>query len=216
MGFRDPKKLFKDEFLRQIEFGLNGLYRCMENLQQTITPNHSENKSFKHYLNEEKILQQCFENNIQRFEQFLEENITYEINSFKAGFIGGSSLHGYLGHHFYIVIKIEKSEFLFEFTQAPADTGEKPDQQELRTVKGRKIIEMLALHNKLQETMPCTVGHVLKSMKPGDNDCQTFINKVLLGTNQPATTLSRYNDMNSVGSMIGFFIKNSVLSPRFF
>ncbi|WP_115708056.1 hypothetical protein [Legionella sainthelensi] len=191
-----PKELFKDEFLRQIEFGLNGLYRCMENLQQTITPNHSENKSFKHYLDKEKekekekekILKHCFENNIQKFEQLLEENITYEINSFKAGFIGGSSLHGYLGPHFYIVIKIEKSEFLIEFTQAPADTGEQPDQQELRTLKRRKIIEMLALHNKLQETMPCTVtvDLVLKSMKPGDNDCQTFINNVLVGqTNQP-------------------------------
>jgi hypothetical protein len=48
-------------------------------------------------------------------------------------------------------------------------------------------------------------------MKPGDNDCHTLINKVLLGTNQPATKLTRYEDMNPVGNAIGFFIKK--LSP---
>lgn len=213
LGFRTPKKLCKDEFLRQIEFGLNGLSRCMENLQQTITPPCEDAKPFAEYLKEEKekIRTTCFDNNPEEFEKFLQEDITYKINSFKASFIGQPSLHGYLGQHFYIVLNIKKSDFVIEFTQAPADPNEIPDRQELRTVKGIKLIEMLALYNKFQETIPCTLGQVVKRMKPGDNDCHTFINKILIGTNQTATTLRRYNDMNSVGTMVGFFIKK--LSP---
>ena len=212
VGFRSPKKLFKDELIRQIQFGLNGLNTCLNNLHQSLLGDKQEIKPFDKYFEAEKIniRNKCFTNDAD-FEQFLNSDVTYEINSFKAGFIGGSSLHGYLGQHLYIVININKNEFLIEFTQKPADTTEKPAQQELRTVKGSKIIEMLATYNKLQETTPCTLSYVALRLKPGDNDCHTLINKVLIGTNQPATTLTRYNDMNKIGSTIGFFITK--LSP---
>ncbi len=212
VGFRAPKKFFKDEWLRQIEFGLNGFSRGLENVRQTLNDESKNTKPFEDYFAEEKahIRNKCFDSEAE-FEAFLDEDITYEINSFKAGFIGGTSLHGYLGHHLYIVINIKESQYLIEFTQEPADTSEQPDQQEKRTVKGTKIIEMLATYKKFQETNPCTYGYILSHMKPGDNDCHTLVNKVLIATDQPAARLSRYQGMNPVGSMIGFFI--SKLSP---
>ncbi|MCL9682491.1 hypothetical protein [Legionella maioricensis] len=212
VGFRTPKKLCKDEFQRQLEFGLNGFGRGLENLRQTLNHERENLKPFEDYFEEEKALirNQCFASDSE-FEAFLDEDITYEINSFKAGFIGGASLHGYLGHHLYIVIKIKESQHLIEFTRQPADTSIPPDQQEMRTVKGKKIIEMLATYKKLQETNACTYDYILTRMKPGDNDCHTLVNKVLIGTDQPAARLLRYQGMNTVGATIGFFI--SKLSP---
>lgn len=218
VGFRTPKKLFKDELQRQIEFGLNGFNRGLENVRQTLNHESENLKPFEDYFEEEKahIRNKCFGSEAE-FEAFLDEDITYEINSFKAGFIGGASLHGYLGHHLYIVINIKESQHLIEFTQQPADTSEPPDQQEKRTVKGKKIIEMLATYKKLQETNPCNYRYISTQTKPGDNDCHTLVNKVLIGTDQPAARLSRYQGMNNVGSMIGFFInKLSPFSEDFF
>jgi hypothetical protein len=212
IGFRIPKKLFKDELLRQIEFGLNGFNRGLENVRQTLNHESKNIKPFSDYFEEEKarVRNECFADDAE-FEAFLDEDITYEINSFKAGFIGGSSLHGYLGHHLYIVINVKESQYLIEFTQQPADTSETPDQQETRVVKGKKIIEMLAAYKKLQETSPCTYRYISTQMKPGDNDCHTLVNKVLIGTDQAAAGLSRFQGMNTVGSIIGFFINK--LSP---
>lgn len=212
LGFRIPKKLFKDEFLRQIEFSLNGLNRHLDNLRQTLSNDVQEIKPFNAYFEAEKVnIRNQFFSSDSEFEQFLKDDSTYEINSFKAGFIGGSSLYGYLGHHLYIIIKIKGVEHLIEFTSKPADTTRTPEQQEKRTVTGEKIIEMLATYKKLQETSAYSLNYVLTRMKPGDNDCHTLINKVLISTNQPVTTLNRYQGLNNVGSMVGFFISN--LSP---
>ena len=217
VGFRTPKQLFKDELIRQIQFGLNGLDLCLENLKISLKGDNKEIKTFETYYKEERniVRNKCFESDAD-FEQFLNEDVTYEINSFKAGFIGGASLHGYLGHHMYIVIKINKIEFLIEFTQDPADTSEKPDQQELRTVKGSKVIEMLAAAKKQLETTPCSLGYIAARMKPGDNDCHSFVDKILRATNQSGTKLSRYENMNWVGSMIGFFVQKVSPFPEDF
>lgn len=208
VGFRLPKKLFKDELIRQIQFGFDGLNKSLDNLECSLKGDNKEIKPFEVYYEEKKasIRSKCFDNDSD-FEEFLNDDVTYEINSFKAGFIGGKSLHGYLGQHLYIVININKVEYLIEFTQDPADTTEKPDQQEIRTVKGSKIIEMIAAYEKQLETTPCTLTYVAHHMKPGDNDCKTFVDKILLATNQRGTRLTRYEDMNNVGTMIGFFIK---------
>ncbi len=93
----------------------------------------------------------------------------------------------------------------------PSDTSEIPAQQEIRKVKGKKIVEMMAFHRKLQETDPCTPLSVLKQMKPGDRDCFSYIDKVLIGTGQEPSKLKRYADMTPVGNMVGFFIQK--LSP---
>ena len=210
-GFRSPKKLLKDELTRQIQFGLNGLHTCLENMQQSFKGEHEAIKPFNDYLAAEKIrVRKEYFTNDTDFELFLKSDITYEINSYKATFIS-PTLAGYLGQHLYIAIKINEVGHLIEFNNESADTSIPPDQQERRTVKGSKIIEMLATFQKLQETVPCTPHYIATRMKPADNDCHTLINKVLLGTNQLATKLNRYADTNNLGSMIGFFMTK--LSP---
>lgn len=219
-GFRIPKKLFKDSLVRQLKFGLDGLENCLEHIQIEHSPTlfaPNNVKPFSYYLNEvEEEIKQLFETN-EEFEAFLEQDIKYKINTFLASFIGVSLLHGCVGNHAYIQINIKDAEYLIELSPEPADTSEEPAQSETRTVSGKKLIEMLAYHRKLQETNAPTPENILKKMKPGDNDCFSYVNKVVIGTSQNGTTLKRFGNMDALGQFVGTAIeKLSPFKPDFF
>jgi hypothetical protein len=63
-GFRSPKKLFKDELIRQLKFGLDGLHSCLENLQHSLKADKEGIKPFSDYLKIETntVRNKCFEN----------------------------------------------------------------------------------------------------------------------------------------------------------
>ncbi|MFG0170975.1 hypothetical protein [Legionella pneumophila] len=219
-GFRAPKKLFKNEVQRQIKFGLDGLGESLDNVNQEyslsmFSPNKI--KPFSFYLGQvEGEIKQLF-NDDSEYEEFLNHEIDYEINSFLASFIGESLLHGCVGHHAYIKVNIKNREYLIEFTPQPTDTKEAPAQSETRTVSGKKIVEMLAYHKKLQETNAPTASFILTKMKPGDNDCFSYVNKILIGTNQQGATIKRFANMGFIGSLLGVEIEAlSPFKPDFF
>ncbi len=218
-GFRAPKKLLQNELQRQLKFGLNGLENTLDNLMQNPPLFFSPNKinHFKVYLNEvENELKLKFDTTSE-YQQFLEDEQCFEINTYHASFIGNPMLHKYLGHHAYIKLEIKDNPYLIEFTPEPSDPLEIPVQKETRKVTGAKLVEMLAYHRKLQETNAASLPFVLSKMKPGDKDCFSYINKILIGTSQNATVLKRFVDMNSVGNYIGSWIENlSPFKPDFF
>ncbi|HAT3975379.1 TPA: hypothetical protein RG395_002143 [Legionella pneumophila] len=219
-GFRAPKKLFKNEVQRQIKFGLDGLGESLDNIKQEYSLcmfSRNKMKPFSFYLGEvESEIKQLF-NDDSEYEEFLNHKVDYEINSFLASFIGESLLHGCVGHHAYIKIKIKNREYLIEFTPQPTDTKELPAQSETRTVSGKKIVEMLACHKKLQETNAPTASFILTKMKPGDNDCFSYVNKILIGTNQQGATIKRFANMGFIGSLLGMGIEAfSPFKPDFF
>ncbi|HAT1596119.1 TPA: hypothetical protein JAN72_13350 [Legionella pneumophila] len=219
-GFRAPKKLFKNEVQRQIKFGLDGLGESLDNIKQEYSLcmfSRNKMKPFSFYLGEvESEIKQLF-NDDSEYEEFLNHKVDYEINSFLASFIGESLLHGCVGHHAYIKIKIKNREYLIEFTPQPTDTKELPAQSETRTVSGKKIVEMLACHKKLQETNAPTASFILTKMKPGDNDCFSYVNKILIGTNQQGATIKRFANMGFIGSLLGIGIEAfSPFKPDFF
>ncbi|MFO2969789.1 hypothetical protein SCN92_14955 [Legionella pneumophila serogroup 1] len=219
-GFRAPKKLFKNEVQRQIKFGLDGLDESLDNIiQEYSSAMFSPNKikPFAFYLDEvEREIKKLF-NDDSEYEEFLNHEVDYEINSFLASFIGESLLHGCVGHHAYIKINIRNCEYLIEFTPQPSDTNEVPAQSETRTVSGKKIVEMLAYHKKLQETNAPTASFIVTKMKPGDNDCFSYVNKILIGTNQQGATIKRFANMGFIGSLLGMGIEAlSPFKPDFF
>ncbi|HAT1846894.1 TPA: hypothetical protein I8Y81_000073 [Legionella pneumophila] len=219
-GFRAPKKLFKNEVQRQIKFGLDGLSASLDNVNQEYSLrmfSRNKMKPFSFYLGEvESEIKQLF-NDDSEYEEFLNHKVDYEINSFLASFIGESLLHGCVGHHAYIKITIKNREYLIEFTPQPTDTKEIPAQSETRTVSGKKIVEMLAYHKKLQETNAPTASFILTKMKPGDNDCFSYVNKILIGTNQQGATIKRFANMGFIGSLLGMGIEAlSPFKPDFF
>lgn len=220
LGFRAPKKLFKQEVNRQLTFGLDGLYKTVENLkgiESAYIPSNVKILPFvAYYAQVEEEIKNLFSNEVD-FQQFLRKKTTYRINTFQASFIGQPMLHGYLGHHAYIQIKIQNKEFLVEFALTPADTTEPPAQSELRTVTGQKQIEMLALHRKYQETNPSTLAFSLGRLKFGDSDCFSYLNKILLGTSQKSVNVKRFANMTPVGNLVGSTIEYlSPIQPQFF
>lgn len=211
VGFRAPKKLLKNEFTRQLMFSINGISNCLKQIQQ---------ESFlpiivykQEILNE--LLTRCFDEDKTALEEFLQAEHTIEIATFKAQFLS-ETLEGYLGHHACIKIDVPelKEVKLIEFSSSPSNFSQRDTSQtEKRQVTGEKIVEMLALHAQLQVNHTCNLAYQLTKMKPGENDCFSYVNKILLGTNQKATELRRFDGReNWVGqNIIGFFTKK--LSP---
>ncbi|TAL64997.1 MAG: hypothetical protein EPN84_02375 [Legionella sp.] len=206
LGFRLPKKLFKDSLQRQLTFGLNGLAEATEHLQNEVL-------SLTHYHDEVTQEVRALFATQEEFQQFLQNDIQYKVNTFLASFIGQPILHGCAGQHAYITLLIQEKEYLIEFAPDATDTSETPSQYETRQVKGAKLIEMLALHRKLLETNAPSLENIFFKMKPGDNDCFSYINKILLGTNQQGTQLRRFDKlkMKFFGQMLGQSIE--FLSP---
>lgn len=211
IGFRAPKKLFKEELTRQLKFCIDRLEECLLDMQEEGA------KPLSYYKKQVKmrLLNECFNGDKTSYKNFLQEMQTFQIATLSAQFIS-KNLEGYLGQHACIILSLpnrEKPE-LIEFSLGESDVITRQlTQHEERTVKGKKIVEMMAFHQKLQETQACTYSYVVTKMKAGENDCLRYVEKILLCTGQKTTKLQRFNGSeNWIGkNIVGFFIKN--LSP---
>jgi hypothetical protein len=210
IGFRLPKKLFRNELMNQLRRSLKGVDECMSLIRENQPP-------FAIHLEKArtKLSQHFFADNDAGFADFLQkENVSYEINTFYAQFVS-RSLEGYLGHHAFISIKIDstKEPLLLEFNTSQSDLTRRITQRDKRTVSGRTIVNMVALHDQLQLTQACTPTYIVTQLKPGENDCFSYVNKILVGTGQAPSSVKRFNgDENYIGRKIGFFIQK--LSAR--
>jgi hypothetical protein len=216
MGFRAPKKLLKDELTRQLRFCTDALARCLETMQNEMV----KPISFYEERIKARLLIDCFAGNQPDLQAFLEaEGLTYQIATVSAQFLS-ENLEGYLGQHARIIIPLPNQEHptLLEFTSDSDEIDDRPfSQYEERRVSGKKLIEMMALHEQLLVTEACTLTYVLTDMKAGDdNDCFSYINKILIGTNQTATSCRRFDGReNWVGrNIIGFFVQNFSPFPQ--
>ena len=225
LGYRLPKKLFKDEMQRQLKFGLDGADSCFNEMQKEVLSKSKVRPIFEYRDEVEAEIRALFESE-EEYKQFLDSKVNYLINTLAATFIGDPMLAGYVGHHTYIKINIKAAQYLVEFAPEPSNLSNPPTQSEQRTVEGRKLIEVLAYHRKLQETHTCDANYILTKAKPGDTDCLSYVDKVLIGTNQPATKVTRYVNLNRVGTFYsgcleklspfeaGFFRKGKVVEEK--
>ncbi|CDZ78773.1 hypothetical protein BN59_03087 [Legionella massiliensis] len=213
IGFRAPKKLFKDELTRQLRYALNGVSECMDKMTAQI------NLPFSYFEDKvrQEILVNNFNNDKQAFERFLEDETSFKVVTRSAQFLS-ENLEGYLGHHAQIIIDLPNqiTPTLIEFAPESDEIDTRPFSQveePERRVSGQKLVEMIAFHQLLWQTEECDIGYVLTKMKGGENDCFSYVNKVLIGTNQDATSLRRFDDTeNWVGrNIVGFFVQR--LSP---
>lgn len=201
IGFRAPKKLFKDELTRQLKFCMDGITACMEKIEA------EQSQFLSSYEDEVKI--KFFNRDGDAYNEFLASDQIYEITTVSAQFMS-DTLEGYIGHHALIKITIPDQEpILLELSTKACDLEKrKPIQHDERTVTGKKIVEMMAFHEQLKLSNGCS----LKQIKPGDNDCFSYVNKILTGTSQDATTTRRfYGDETRIGKRVGLFVEK--LSP---
>ncbi|MGM9455219.1 hypothetical protein ACTAZI_18010 [Legionella bozemanae] len=206
MGFRAPKKIFKNELTRQLKFCLNQLEHCLQEMQE------QKIKPLSYYKDKVKnqLLKECFNNDEKAYEEFLDADKKFQIVTLRAQFVS-KQLEGYLGHHACIVLSLPNQEEpeLIEFSLGKSDLRRKFTQKEERIVTGEKIVEMMAFHQLLQETQACSLRYILTKMKAGENDCFRYIEKILLCTGQKTIELKRFDDSeNWVGrNIVGFFVK---------
>ncbi|KTC99548.1 hypothetical protein Lery_0449 [Legionella erythra] len=201
IGFRAPKKWFKEETFRQIKYTLDGLWRSLNHLAS------SQYQPLNRHIDElkKRLLSEYFNNNQDALDQFLDSPQTYQILTFNARFIS-DALRGYVGHHALIKLTIGDKDLALEFSLGGSNLKQSAAQCENRQVDGRQLLSMMALHEHLQATHACTKQFIATRMKPGETDCLSYVNLILTGTNQAPTRLKRLTDQDSLaGKMVGFF-----------
>ncbi len=210
VGYSFPSKLIYKNFTHKIDFCISSLERLLKELE--------DKKSHEQYYKETKIyILDTFYPNIneagkeEAFKEFLNSNHQFQICTTTAGHIT-KRLKGFLGHHSLIRFKINgKTGRPIEFGNSKKTPNFVDQYEPPRTVSGTKLYEMLTLDRILQETHSEFIDAV-KIYELGSNDCRNYINKILLGTGQEPTRISRfskYTDKNPgyrvVRPLVSFF-----------
>jgi hypothetical protein len=208
IGFRGPKKLIKDPLFRQMKFSLDNLDEAY--IRETIDGFDMafyEQKAYEALLNQ-------FDNDKDQLDDYLNNDaVEYEIATYNAEFLS-PKLAGSVGHHIFIRIPINGTFYGLESTTSPSDFTKASVQSEKRTVSGRKLLEMIACHMILEKTHTINKKYIVTKLKPGERDCFSYINTLLIGTSQKPTILSRLHATdNLIGKTMGFFIKNLSAYP---
>ncbi|KTC76897.1 hypothetical protein [Legionella brunensis] len=211
IGYRAPKKLLQNSIESKLEFCIESIKRLGDEFADRKTHEEYEKDTKEYILN--MYFKDTPENEREkRFNDFLNsKDQKFQICTTTAGHIS-KRLKGHLGHHAFIRYSING------VTHIPIEFGERKktpsfvDQYESpRTVSGKKLFDMLVLDRILQETHERNIG-VLATYEIGSNDCRTYIDKILIGTGQEPTKISRFNQnidshiaRKLVGPLIGFF-----------
>lgn len=208
IGFRIPGQLFFEKFPAKLEFILTGIKKTSAELENSIdkifisplsmgTDNPYAEPSYNFYQNETKkyIIDTFFKESIDKeasFSVFLQSPQSFRVCSKQASYLGGN-FKGSAGHHLFIKFKING---LYDI---PIEFGERKrtpkwaDQAETeRQVSGQKLFAMLALDRQLQETHVMDLKFECESFQAGDNDCLTYVDKILIGTQQSPTKMKRF------------------------
>ncbi len=233
IGFRIPGKLVLTPWEAKLQFTLESIKKVINNLEiirekvttkQKPANNPYFSQSYNVYENTAKkyIIDTFFKDarypTVQikenAFRAFLKSEQFFEICSTQNGFLD-RSLKGNLGNHTFIRYKINDIEApAMEFgprTKYPHWVDQK---ETARRVTGQKLFKMIAFDAQLQETHAMNLQFVFDSFRAGDNDCLTYVNKILLGTQQRPTVVKRFSEATDtwigskiVGSLFKFFSK---------
>lgn len=212
VGSRFPYKLSQSNLINELTFCINGIIKVSNELPSKNTYGHYEQETKKY------ILEQFFKATPKaeqdaEFKKFLEStDQQFTVCTTTAGFIS-PVYKGYVGHHNLIKFSING------VTHTPMEYGDRLktptffDQEESsRLVSGRKLFDMLVLDRIMQETNKYTKLNFIRYFEMGSKDCQTYINKLLIGTGQAPTQIPRFNSIidkeagtKVIGPLIRFF-----------
>lgn len=213
IGSRTIDLIFQSSFERKLEFCMMHLHKVGKELlsKKTYQEYEAQTKQF--------VLDTFFKETPEAekeaaFNAFLSSTKEqFQVSTTTAGFVS-SALKGHVGHHTLIAYSINgKYHIPMEFGIKAKKTPSFFDQNESkRVVTGKKLFDMLVLNNILQETYEYTFKGILIDYDLGSNDCRTYVDKLLIGTNQAPTRLPRFN------SKIDKFTGNYIIGPivRFF
>ena len=196
-GYHSPRTLVQSAIDTKIEFCIDNLTRLRDELIDRKT--HEEYQSeTKNYIIDTFFQEVPADQKEEQFQKFLKEPQEYQVCTTTAGHIS-PSLKGHLGHHSLIRFKINGNKDIpIEF----GDRGKIPnfvDQSEkARVVTGQKLFDMLVLERMLQETHESGINSALRIYDLGNDDCRTYIDKILIGTGQDPTKIGRFSDHDTL------------------
>lgn len=202
-------------FERKLEFCINSLEKVTKELPTKQPWNHYYEET-KQYLLDTFFKDTPADEQQEVFEAFLASEQSFQVCTTSAKFID-KQLKGNLGHHFlirYTINGVTDIPIAFDGREG-LRTPNFVDQSETpRTVSGAKLFEMMVLDRELQVTNPWNLNFISKHYDIGSNDCRTFVDKILIGTNQAPTQISRFNSSidkplanHLVGPAMKFFSK---------
>ena len=210
IGYRAPfsLKYSKKEVLRVT---IDNMYNSLESLQDSYNKNEiieglQDEIMQKHFINPNNG-----EVDKTSFTSFLNGQHQYQLLGSEATFLN-KDFKGSTGHHSLIKFFINNEAYYLELG-SPSDDSLEISQQFDRTTSGTKLIEMLAMHKILQKNYsvdPQNYYNFVMRYRAGENDCLTYVDKILEAVGEPESTISRYTDNDSwlgrvLGSTISFF-----------
>lgn len=219
IGFRLPGKIFIDPWNAKMDLAFHELKKITHPIQLEANRREQaqDEKNAKEYILNtffnDDVLQNPDAKN-EAFNQFLATEQSFEVCTTQNGFID-RSLKGHLGNHSFIRYKINEIKApAMEFGPRTRYPNWVDQQESTRTVSGQKLFEMIVLDRQLQKNHAMNLSFVFNSFRAGDNDCLTYVDKILLGTGQAPTAVKRFcqktdtwTGTHIVGKLFRFFNK---------
>ncbi|AHE65916.1 hypothetical protein [Legionella oakridgensis] len=219
IGFRLPSTLSQSHFENNLIFCLNSIEKICAELEEKNTTRFKEGKKdenpyacadYDFYQNETKkyIIETFLADEPDKeaaFLAFLDSEQAFQVCTTPSGLVD-RKFDGTLGHHSLIRFSINgKTDIPIEFGSRKTSPRWVDQAEPTRHVSGKKLFEMLTLDRILQETHPKNLEFTLKHYQLGDNDCLTYVNKILIGTGQTPTKIKRFTPEidTTTGQMIG-------------
>lgn len=193
MGLRTPDRLLRSTLE-------NKLLHCLHHVKKIgheLHDNHLAEKPYNHHQNETKkyIINTFFQDEKDKeraFVEFLKSSQSFQVCTTPSQLVD-RTLDGTVGHHALIRFKINgKVALPLEYGGRQKNPRWVDQAEAAREVSGQKLFEMITLHRTLQETHERGLHFVLTSFKAGDNDCHTYVNKILIGTQQKPAIVKRF------------------------
>lgn len=143
IGYRIPNTLFKDTETRIIQHSVRNLANTFESLFTSSEKNYLE-------LIKKEILEENFQGNQDKYNDFLVTKHKYEILGVKTIFFS-TKLQGFLGHHNFIKFSINNTGNPKVIEVGATSANETNfSQLETREATGEQLIQMLVMHKILQ------------------------------------------------------------------
>ena len=218
VGFRVPSKLLSKQFTHKIDFCLNNLQRLASEIPKHHSHDYYKQETKQYILNTFFADETTDKNNHDKddiFKLFLKSEQQFQVSTTTAGHIA-KTLKGYLGHHALIIFKINGKQHI------PIESGLRKkspnfvDQCEApRKVSGEKLFNMLVQDRILQETHKgINFTNTNKIYEIGSDDCLSYVNKILIATDQEPTKITRFSKKTDklaasklVAPLISFYSK---------
>jgi hypothetical protein len=191
-GYRAPRIALRSKIDIKIQHCLDHIQRVVGELKERKTQEDYYKQTKKQLF--EKYFTGTDEEKEQQFTHFLQTEQAFQVCTTTAGHIT-KDLKGYLGHHALIRFKISNiaGHIEYGYNEVPAFVDQcEPERQ----VTGEKLFEMLMLHNQLRETHLTTLRAAISFYQAGNNDCRTYIDKILIGTHQIPSKVGRFGKLD--------------------